>query len=154
VKKIDLAAVPVQGGSNYPPPFNTPCGGQKYQRLGHAAGLTLFGVNLNVIPPDGWSSQRHWHSHEDEFIWVVEGELTLITDSGEEILGPGDSAAFKAGNPDGHHLVNKSGRPAKVLEIGNADPNDRCVYSDIDMVAGPGAVRYRHRDGRPYPEGT
>ena len=154
MKKIDLSTIPVQGGSTYPPPFDAPCDGQRHQRLGRAAGLTLFGVNLKVIPPDGWSSQRHWHSHEDEFVWVVEGELTLITDSGEEILGPGDCAAFKAGDPDGHHLVNKSGRPAKVLEIGNADANDRCVYSDIDMVAGPGAVRYRHRNGRPYPERT
>jgi len=110
-----------------------------------------LGVNLNVIPPDGWSSQRHWHSHEDEFIWVLEGELTLITNTGEEILGAGDCAAFKAGDPDGHHLVNKSGRPTKVLEIGNSDPKDRCVYSDIDMVAEPGVEPYLHRDGKPYP---
>jgi uncharacterized cupin superfamily protein len=151
MKKIDLSAVPVDGGSNYPPPFDTLCNGQRYQRLGRLAGLTLLGVYLNVIPPGGWSSQRHWHSHEDEFIWVVEGELTLITSTGEEILGAGDCAAFKAGDPDGHHFVNKSGRPAKVLEIGNSDPNDRCVYSDIDMIAEPGVEPYLHRDGTPYP---
>jgi hypothetical protein len=104
-----------------------------------------------VIPPGGWSSQRHWHSHEDEFVWVVEGELTLVTNAGEEILRTGDCAAFKAGDPDGHHLVNRSDRPAKVLEIGNSDPRDRCVYSDIDMVGGPGAAGYSHRDGAPYP---
>jgi uncharacterized cupin superfamily protein len=113
--------------------------------------LTLFGVNLTVIEPGAWSSQRHWHSHEDEFVWVVEGELTLVTDAGEEILRPGDCAAFKRGDPDGHHLINKSGRPAKVLEIGNSDPKDRCVYSDIDMVAEPGVAHFSRRDGTPYP---
>ena len=151
MKKIDLSTVPAAGGSNYPSPFDLPCNGQTFQRLGCSRGLTHFGVNLSVIPPGGWSSQRHWHSHEDEFIWVVEGELTLVTDTGEEVLRPGDCAAFKAGDPDGHHLVNKSGRPARVLEIGNSDSRDRCVYSDIDMVAGPGDAGYTHRDGSPYP---
>jgi uncharacterized cupin superfamily protein len=149
--KIDLAAVPAQTGSNYPPPFDAPCNPQSSQRLARHAGLTLFGVNLTVIEPGAWSSQRHWHSHEDEFVWVVEGELTLITDDGEERLGPGDCAAFKRRAADGHHLVNRSGRPAKVLEIGNADPADRCVYPDIDMVAEPGLDHYTHRDGTPYP---
>jgi uncharacterized cupin superfamily protein len=107
-------------------------------------------VNLTVIEPGGWTSQRHWHSHEDEFIWVVEGELTLVTDSGEELLRAGDCAAFPRGVEDGHHLINKSARPARVLEIGNSDAQDQCVYSDIDMVAGPGSAGYRHRDGTPY----
>ena len=82
---------------------------------------------------------------------VVEGELTHITDDGEEVLRVGDCAAFKAGDPDGHHLVNRTDRPAKVLEIGNAEPDDVCVYSDIDMIAGPGDDGYRHLDGTPYP---
>ncbi|WP_043429388.1 cupin domain-containing protein [Cystobacter fuscus] len=151
MKKIDLSAVPVQTGSSYPPPFDSPCNAQSFQRLARHAGLTRFGVNLTVIEPGAWSSQRHWHSHEDEFIWVLEGELTLVTDAGEEVLRPGDCVAFKRGDPDGHHLINKSGRPAKVLEIGNSDPQDRCVYSDIDMVAEPGRARYIHRDGTPYP---
>lgn len=149
MKKIDLSAVAVDAPSGYPVPFNEPCEGQKCQRLARSHGLTLFGVNLTEIAPGGWSSQRHWHSHEDEFVWVVEGELTLVTNSGEELLRPGDCAAFKAGDPDGHHLVNKSDRPAKVLEVGNSDSRDRCVYSDIDMVAG--ADGYTHRDGTPYP---
>jgi uncharacterized cupin superfamily protein len=149
--KIDLAAVPSETGSNYPDPFDSPCNGQASQRLGRHAGLTLFGVNLTVIEPGAWSSQRHWHSHEDEFVWVVEGELTLITDAGEEVLRAGDCAAFRRGDPDGHHLVNRSGRPAKVLEVGNSDPLDRCVYPDIDMVAEPGVAGYSHRDGTPYP---
>jgi uncharacterized cupin superfamily protein len=151
MKKIDLATVAVEDGSNYPPPFDVPCSGQSCQRLGRSQGLARFGVNLTVIPPGGWSSQRHWHSLEDEFIWVVEGELTLVTDRGEETLRPGDCAAFRAGDPDGHHLVNKSDRPARVLEIGNSDPRDRCVYPDIDMVAEPGVKGYSHRNGSPYP---
>ena len=154
MKKIDLSAVAVDTSSSYPAPFNEPCEGLASQRLGRAQGLAHFGVNLTVIPPGGWSSQRHWHSHEDEFVWVVEGELTLVTNSGEEILRPGDCAAFKAGDPDGHHLINKSDRPARVLEVGNSDSNDRCVYSDIDMVAGSGTARYTHRDGTPYPVKT
>jgi uncharacterized cupin superfamily protein len=151
MKKIDLSAIAVEDGSSYPPPFDQQCKGQTCQRLGRSQGLTLFGVNLSVIPPGVWSSQRHWHSHEDKFVWVVEGELTLVTTAGEETLRPGDCAAFKAGDPDGHHLVNRSDRPSKVLEIGNSDPLDRCVYSDIDMVAGPGTARYSHSDGSPYP---
>jgi uncharacterized cupin superfamily protein len=151
MKKLDLAAIPAQTGSNYPTPFDRPCTGQSCQRVGRHAGLTRFGVNLTVIEPGAWSSQRHWHSHEDEFVWVIEGELTLVTDTGEELLRAGDCAAFKRGDPDGHHLVNKSGRPAKVLEIGDSDPLDRCTYPDIDMVAEPGVSGYIHRDGTPYP---
>jgi uncharacterized cupin superfamily protein len=151
MKKIDLSAVPAQTGSNYPEPFDAPCNGQSGQRLARFGGLTLFGVNLTVIEPGAWSSQRHWHSHEDEFVWIVEGELTLVTDAGEEVLRAGDCAAFRKGDEDGHHLINRSGRPAKVLEIGNADPKDRCVYPDIDMIAEPGVEAYQHRDGTSYP---
>ena len=151
MKKIDFSRVPVDAQSSYPAPFDEPCQGQTTQRLGRSQGLTHFGVNLTVIPAAGWSSQRHWHSHEDEFVWVLEGELTLVTNAGEEILKPGDCAAFRAGDPDGHHLINRSGRAARVLEMGNSDRSDRCVYSDIDMVAGPGASGYSHRDGTPYP---
>jgi uncharacterized cupin superfamily protein len=150
-RKIDLSAVPIQTGSSYPPPFDAPCNDQASQRLARNAGLTLFGVNLTVIAPGAWSSQRHWHSHEDEFVWVVEGELTLVSDDGEEVLRAGDCAAFRLGDPDGHHLVNRSDRPAKVLEIGNSHPEDRCVYPDIDMIAEPGVAAYSHRDGTPYP---
>src|ERR1700761_5444915 len=132
MKKLDLSTVAIDYPSNYPPPFDVPCRGLTSQRLSCSQGLTLFGVNLTVIPPGGWSSQRHWHSHDDEFVWVVEGELTLVTNSGEEILRAGDCAAFKAGDPDGHHLINKSGKVAKVLEIGTASSQDRCTYPDID----------------------
>jgi uncharacterized cupin superfamily protein len=152
MKKLDIGAIPKESGCNYPPPFDTPCLGSTWHRLGRAAGLTAFGVNLSRIPPGVWSSQRHWHSHEDEFVMVLEGELVLVTDSGEGALGPGDCAAFKAGDRDGHHLINRSDRDAVVLEVGNSDPDhDRCVYSDIDMVAEPGVESYLHRDGKPYP---
>ncbi len=151
MKKIEFSAVPVETGCSYPSPYDLPCSAQAIRRLARHAGLTLFGVNLTVIEPGGWSSQRHWHSHEDEFVWVLEGELTLVTNTGEELLRAGDCAAFRRGQADGHHLINRSGRPAKVLEIGNSDPHDRCVYPDIDMIAEPGAIGYSHRDGTLYP---
>jgi uncharacterized cupin superfamily protein len=149
MKKIDLSVVPAESGSNYPSPFDEPCTAQSCQRLARYAGLTQFGVNVTVIAASAWSSQRHWHSDEDEFVWVLDGELTLVTDAGEETLRAGDCAAFRSGDPDGHHLVNKSGRPARVLEIGTTDPQDRCTYPDIDMIADPRG--YTHRDGTPYP---
>ncbi len=151
-RKLDLAAAPERLGASYPAPFDEPCRERRRRRLGEAAGLTGFGVNLLTLPPGAWSSQRHWHSREDEFIWVLEGEVRLITDAGEEVLRAGDCAGFKAGDPDGHHLVNRSGAPARVLEVGGRDPaHDRCDYPDIDMVAAPGEGGYRHRDGAPYP---
>jgi len=149
MKKIALSVVPVDTSSTYPSPFDEPCRAQSCQRVARRAGLTQFGVNVTVIQAGAWSSQRHWHSHEDEFVWVLEGELTLVTDAGEELLRAGDSAAFRSGDPDGHHLVNKSDRPARVLEIGTTDPHDRCTYPDIDMIADH--TGYTHRDGTPYP---
>jgi uncharacterized cupin superfamily protein len=152
MKKIDLTALPLESGCSYPPPFDAPCLAPSFHRLGRATGLTAFGVNLSRIPPGAWSSQRHWHSHEDEFVMVMEGELVLVTDAGEETLRAGDCAAFKAGDVDGHHLINRSDRDAMVLEVGNSDgARDRCTYSDIDMIAEPGEQGYRHRDGTPYP---
>ena len=150
MKKIDIGALIPRIGSGYPPPYDAPCQARSRKRLGEAGGLTEFGVSLLTLPAGAWSSQRHWHSHEDELVFIVEGEVTLVTNAGEEILRAGDCAAFKAGDADGHHLVNRSGREAKVLEIGNNDPRDRCVYSDADMVAEPGEHHFRHRDGTVY----
>ncbi len=149
MKKIDLSTVPAEPGGSYPRPFDEPCNAQFSKRVARFAGLTQFGVNVTVIEAGAWSSQRHWHSHEDEFVWVLEGDLTLVTDAGEETLRPGECAAFRRGDPDGHHLVNKSGRPARILEVGTSDPQDRCTYSDIDMIADHRG--YTHRDGAPYP---
>ena len=152
MKKLDLASIPRESGSSYPPPFDEPTRRQAWRRLGNAGGLTQFGVNLTRLAPGVWSSQRHWHSHEDELVFVLEGEVTLVTDDGEELLQAGDAAAFKAGDPDGHHLINRSGREAVLLEIGSRDPeHDRCVYPDIDMIAEPRVTAYLHRDGSPYP---
>lgn len=148
--KIDLAAVPVIRGSDYPPPFDAPCAGRASQRLARHAGLTQFGASLTVIDPDSWSSQRHWHSEQDEFVWVVEGELVLITQGGETILRAGDCAAFPKGEPDGHHLVNRGDRPATVLAIGGKSAGDRCIYADIDMIDAGGETGYTRRDGTPY----
>jgi len=150
--KLDLAAVPVDSDCNYPTPFDRPCLGSVTQRLGRAGGLTTIGVNLTRLPPGVWSSQRHWHSHEDELVYVMEGELILVTDDGEERLRAGDYAAFKAGEPNGHHLINRSARDAVVLEIGTRDlDRDTCDYPDIDMLAVNADPPYVHRDGTPYP---
>ncbi len=146
--KIDLNAAPVRLGSSYPPPHDAAVAARLRQRLGDAAGLETFGVNLLTLAPGVWSSQRHWHSHEEEFIYVLEGEVVLVTEAGEETLVSGDCAGFKAGAPDGHHLINRSDREAKVLEVGGRLPAlDRTVYSDIDMVAEPDEDVYRRRDG-------
>jgi len=148
-KKIDLHATKTVSGSRYPSPYHEPCSKRTRHALGDAAGLTSFGVNLSRLAPGTWSSQRHWHSAEDEFIYVIEGEVILVTDSGEETLRAGDCAAFRSGDPDGHHLVNKSGQPARVLEVGTTNSQDRCTYPDIDMIADYRG--YSHRDGTPYP---
>ncbi|MHB8528208.1 MAG: cupin domain-containing protein [Caulobacteraceae bacterium] len=153
MKKIDVASLTALTGSGYPSPYGEPCMTRSRKRLGLAGRLSQFGVNLLTLPPGAWSSQRHWHSHEDEFVFVVQGEVSLVTDAGEEVLGPGDCAAFKAGDPDGHHLINRTAADAIVLEVGDNDPpRDRCVYPDADMIAEPGEDHYRRRDGTPYPK--
>jgi uncharacterized cupin superfamily protein len=147
--KIDLTSVTRHEGSGYPPPYDAPCGKRARQALGDAAGLDQFGVNLLRLPPGSWSSQRHWHTAEDEFLWVLEGEVVLVTDRGEELLRPGDCAGFKAGVADGHHLQNRSERPAVILEVGSRRPDqDVTEYPDIDLRWEPaGRV---HKDGTPY----
>ena len=151
-KRIDLERVPRSTGSGYPAPFDAPCANRVRQRLGLEAGLSDFGVNLLRLPPDVWSSQRHWHVAEDEFVFVIEGEVVLVTDAGEEILKVGDSAGFKAGIKDGHHLQNRSSRDAVVLEVGSRKPDDEGEYSDIDMRFLRKDEGFVHKDGRPYPK--
>jgi uncharacterized cupin superfamily protein len=147
--KIDIDTAEVSVGSRYPAPFDEPCREKRRWRLGDVAGLTQFGVNLLRLAPGAWSSQRHWHSTEDEFVWVLAGEVVLVSDAGEEVLRAGDCAGFKAGVPDGHHLQNRSTTEAVVLEVGTRDwQDDRCDYPDIDMLAR--AEGYLRRDGTRY----
>lgn len=149
--KIDIAAAPIHRGSGYPPPFDAPCSARARRRLGDAGGLRDFGVNLMTLPPGSWSSQRHWHSEEDEFVYVLEGEVTLIEDDGETVLRAGDCAAFPKGSGNGHHMINKSAYIAVYLEMGSRSPPDLTTYSDIDMKVSSADDRYVHKDGSPYP---
>jgi uncharacterized cupin superfamily protein len=150
MKKIDIENAPSRVGSLYPEPYDVPCRQRVRRRVGAAANLTGFGVNLCRLPPGTWSSQRHWHSGEDEFIYVLEGEVVLVTDAGEEVLAAGDCAGFKAGDADGHHLQNRSNREAVILEVGTNAPDDVCEYPDIDLRADK--TGFVHKDGRGYPE--
>jgi uncharacterized cupin superfamily protein len=150
-KKIDINNAQAVIGSRYPAPFDKPVVARSRKRLGDVAGLTQFGVNLTRLPAGTWSSQRHWHSAEDEFIYVLEGELVLVTDSGEEILHAGDCVGFKAGLPDGHHLQNRTAQDAIILEIGSRKTeNDESNYPDIDLKVPRGRGEFTHVDGEPY----
>lgn len=153
-KKIDVASLPIRTGTFYPPPHSEPCLARQRRILGDAAGLSQFGVNLLRLPPGAWSSQRHWHLKQDEFVYVLDGEVVLVTDAGEEVLTTGDCAGFKAGDPDGHHLQNRCDRDALLLEIGTRVEGDGAIYPDIDMIHPPGGVPalYVHREGTPYPD--
>ena len=148
MKKIDKAVAELVKGTGYPAPFDQPCRARSRIRLGDAAGLEQFGVNLCRLPPGAWSSQRHWHTHEDEFVYVVEGEVVLVTDGGEEVFRAGDCAGFKAGAPDGHHFQNRSDRDALILEVGTRIWDDAAYYPDVDLVAKSDG--YFRRDGTPY----
>ena len=150
--KIDIAAAPERRGSDYPPPFDAPCAERLRRRLGDAAGLTDFGLNLLHLPSGTWSSQRHWHTGEDELVYVLEGELTLVEDGGETVLCAGDCAAFPKGSGNGHHLINKSDAMAVCLEVGARLAADVATYSDIDMMIANDDDGYVHKDGTPYPK--
>jgi uncharacterized cupin superfamily protein len=152
---LDPAGVPEIRGSGYPEPFRSRMGDRAKKKLGDACGLTQFGVNL-VTLGRGQSALRHWHTHEDEFVYVLSGELTLVTDEGEQILRAGQCAGYPAGCRDAHHLINRSERPAQYLEIGTRDPRDLAHYPDDDLKwllpadAAAGEAVAAHKDGRPY----
>lgn len=148
--KIDPATAFRRTGSNYPKPFDEIAKDRVRLRLGDAGGITQFGVNLITLTPGSGSSQRHWHSDEDEFVFVVSGEVTLVTGKGEEILHPGDCAAFPRNLADGHQLLNKSTQDVVCLEIGSRSATDVCTYSDIDMIIDKTKGGYLHKDGTPY----
>ena len=140
-------------GNNYPEAYRAESAGREKRALGKAAGLTNFGVNLTTLKPGTWSAQRHWHSKQDEFVYILEGEATLVTDDGETVLKAGMAVGFKAGVPNGHHLVNKSDRPVTYIEIGDRSEGDQVDYPDIDMMGRfmPfGRFKFFDRKGQPY----
>lgn len=153
--KIDIASVEKISKSAYPPVYAAVVAGRMKQRLGDAVGLTHFGVNLLTLAPGAQSSQRHWHQHEDEFVYVLAGEVTLVEDNGETLLKAGDAAGWKAGVPVGHMLVNRGAAPVQILEIGTRADVDAVTYTDdgVDMAArkdagGPWVMT--RRDGGPF----
>ena len=151
--RIDIDKLPFDTSTGYPPQFRKEIEGRARRRLGNAIGLTQFGVNLCTIKPGSQSSQRHWHQNEDEFVYVLEGEVVLREDGGETVLKAGEAAGWKAGEPNGHTIVNRTQRDALVLEVGTRDPHgDKVTYPDIDMLFfRDGAQRrYTRRNSEPY----
>ena len=149
--KIDIDALPEVNRTGYPAPFDEIVRGRFRKVLGDAGGLSQFGVNLTRLEPGSASAQRHWHENEDEFVFILNGEVVLIEDGGETVLRPGDAAAFKSGVENGHHLVNKSDADVVYLEIGSRALQERGDYPDIDMkfISENNATRYTRRDGTP-----
>ena len=149
--KVDIEKVAVDVATGYPPQFRKEIEGRSRKRLGAAAGLDQFGVNLTTLKPGAASTLRHWHENEDEFVYVLEGELALVEDEGETIMRPGDAAGFKAGVANGHHFVNRSDRDAVYLEIGTRAKRERAHYSDVDLavVKDEAGLRYSRKDGTP-----
>jgi uncharacterized cupin superfamily protein len=151
--KIDIAKIPVDTINLYPDPFHRPIKGRERKRLGNAVGLSQFGVNLTTLKPGTWSSQRHWHRNEDEFIYVLQGEIVLCEEHGETVLKPGDAAGWKANSGLGHCLINRSDKDAVYIEVGTRTAIDTVVYSDIDMRLERDKTggRYLRKTGEPYP---
>ena len=149
---FDPATLAVRYGASYPGDFNAVCDGREKRALGDAAGLTNFGVNHVIMPPGVASAHRHWHTRQDELIYVLEGELVLVTNAGEQVLGVGMAAGFPAGVADGHMLVNRTDRRAVYLEVGDRTAGDAVDYPDIDLTltTGPQGRLFTHKDGRPY----
>jgi uncharacterized cupin superfamily protein len=149
---LDPADVAQRRGSGYPEPFRSRMGDRAKRRLGEACGLTRFGVNLVTLGPGGQSALRHWHTLEDEFVYILAGEVVLVTNSGEQILGAGMCAGYPAGVRDGHHFINRSGAAATYLEMGNRIDGDNAFYPDDDLLLGEDEKGpfSAHKDGRRY----
>lgn len=150
--KIDIARAIVTTSTAYPPPFDRVTIGREKTALGDVAGLTQFGVNRTRLKPGAASAMRHWHEGEDEFVYVLDGVLTLIENEGETLLHAGDAAGFKAGVQSGHHLVNKSDRDAVYLEIGTRTASGRVHYpdDDIELRRDGGKLNFVHKSGEAY----
>ena len=151
MSRLDLSSIPVVSGTGYPEPFAELVDGRTRQALGDAGGLANLGVNLVELQPGAASSQRHWHSHEDEFVMMVSGELVLVTDEGETLMRAGDCAAFPAARPNGHHLVNRSWGPGVFLVASTRVKEDVASYPDVDLRYDGATGAYTHKDGTPYP---
>jgi uncharacterized cupin superfamily protein len=149
---LDPMTVPERRGSGYPEPFLSRMGDRAKRKLGDACGLTRFGVNLVTLGPGGQSALRHWHTLEDEFVYVLSGEVVLVTDDGEQLLTPGMCAGYPAGRRDAHHFVNRGAAAATYLEVGNRIDGDNAFYPDDDLmwVEGEDGVYAAHKDGRRY----
>lgn len=152
-RAIDPRDIEMRTGTGYPEPFRKSVMARGKRALGDPFGLVNYGVNLVELPPGTWSSQRHWHTHEDEFIYVLSGQLVLVTDEGEQQLEPGMVAGFPAGTANGHHLINKSDELATYLEVGDRNDLDEVIYPDIDLlykITDSGEREFTDRDGAPY----
>ncbi len=150
--KIDIDSLTSDSTTGYPEPFRQIVLGRSRKRLGNAAGLTQFGVNLTTLKPGAASALRHWHTGEDEFVYMLSGEVVLCENGGEVVLRPGDAAGFKAGVPNGHCLVNRSDRDAVYLEVGTRAARESAEYPDVDMRVerDDKGGRYFHKSGEPY----
>lgn len=151
--KVNPETIPAQTGTTYPEPFRLVVEGRSRKKIGEAAGLKNFGVNLTTLEPGAQSALRHWHSAQDEFVYVVQGKLTLITNEGEQTLTAGEMAGFAAGVANGHHLVNRSEQSAVYLEVGDRTSPDRADYPDEDLVCVPtadGIRQFEYKSGQPY----
>ncbi|WP_127900537.1 cupin domain-containing protein [Solirhodobacter olei] len=146
---IDQSRCPVKTGSIYPEPYAAEVAGRSSLRLGDAGGLTQFGANLVILQPGAKSSLRHWHLKEDEFVMVTEGECVLVQDEGETVMRPGDCAAFPAGDPNGHHFLNRTDREARFLVVGTRAQGEVATYSDVDLMVHMegGGPRFTYKDG-------
>ena len=149
---VDPSTVKVRNSCGYPEPYRSRVMPREKRGLGDACGLTKIGVNLTTLLPGKESSMRHYHTHEDEMVYVLEGEVVLVTDAGEQVLTPGSCAGFPAGSTDGHHFINRTDRPVRYLEISNRDPQDTARYSEADLLwnAPHNPGKFCRRDGTPY----
>jgi uncharacterized cupin superfamily protein len=150
---IAIADLPQQRGSGYPEPFKSQVGDRIKVKLGDAFGLTQYGVNHVTLGPGGISALRHYHSQEDELIVMLEGELVLVTNLGEQVVTAGMCVGFKAGAANAHQLINRSSAPARYIEVGSRIPADVAFYPDDDLCwvdEGNGPVIPAHKDGSPY----
>jgi uncharacterized cupin superfamily protein len=149
---VAKSAAPRARATSYPEPFAARMRGRIKCPLGDLFGLRNFGVNLTKLAPGGYSALFHCHSRQDEFVYIVEGDLVLVTENGEQRLHPGMCFGFPAGGT-AHHLINRSAREAVYLEIGDRSDGDEVSYPNDDIRAvlrADGTWVYAHKDGTPY----